>query len=523
MQTTWDVVIVGAGHNGLVAACYLAQAGLRVQVLERLPHAGGATLSQPVFDGLDARLSVYSYLVSLLPRQIVRDLRLRFTTRRRAVASYTPLIEQGGTARGLLLRNGAPAANRAALAAFSGSESESRAYQALDRRLLEFARIVWPTLTEPLPTKHALREKFASPALRQTWDALVERPLGEWIEAQLNDDALRGAVFTDAKIGVSTYPHDPSLLQNRVFLYHVIGQGTGEWRVPVGGMGALVDALLRRARGLGVQITTAAQVLSVQPGGKTSAVTYRQGEAETSLDARFVLFNCSSDVANRLLPGVYAEEQVEGSVFKINMLLRRLPRLKDPAAHPAEAFAGTFHVHEGYAHMLDAYRAAQTSTLLRRIPAEMYCHSLTDPSILGPDLRQQGWQTLTLFGLDVPYHWFNGRNDALREGLTAIFLDSINDFLAEDIRDCLALDAHGQPCIQSKTPLDLEQSLALPRGNIFHGNLSWPFAERDDDAGRWGVETAFPNVFLCGSSAKRGGAVSGIPGHNAARRVLEVR
>ena len=108
----------------------------------------------------------------------------------------------------------------------------------------------------------------------------------------------------------------------------------------------------------------------------------------------------------------------------------------------------------------------------------------------------------------------------MKEEITRNFLRSINRFTAQDIEDCLARDAAGNPCIEAKSPLDLENSLGLPQGNIFHGNLTWPFAEDAGEAGTWGVETRYENVFLCGSSAKRGGAVSGIPGHNAAMKVL---
>lgn len=519
-QTFYDALIVGAGHNGLVAACYLAMAGQRVLVLEKNAVVGGATRSQAIFAGVEARLSVYSYLVSLLPEKILADLGLDFHTRRRAVASYTPVAKAGRQA-GLLISNASEAVTRESFARFTGSEREYQGYRALDEKLSLFAQKVWPTLLEPLLPKAELRARFETPAEQRAWDYLVEQPLAALIEDHLEDDTVRGAVFTDAKIGVATYPEDPSLLQNRTFLYHIIGQGTGEWRVPVGGMGALVDALEAKARALGVEIKTSAEVLAVDHSPRVSVAYFTERGAESAAKARWVLFNTSSDVANRILRGTYAEPQVEGSVFKINLLLKRLPALKDPAVSPAEAFAGTFHLYEGYEQMKASYRAAQEGALPERLPGELYCHSLTDPSILGPGLRAQGCHTLTLFGLDVPYHWFAQDNAATRAAVLAKYLSAINDFTAEDIRGCLALDANGAPCIEAVSPLDLETSLGLPRGNIFHGNLAWPFAETEEEAGTWGVETRYPSVLVCGSSAKRGGAVSGIPGHNAARKVLE--
>jgi phytoene dehydrogenase-like protein len=519
-QLDYDAVIVGAGHNGLVAACYLAQAGLSVLILEKNERIGGATYSKRVFPGVDARVSVYSYLVSLLPQKICSDLGLKFETRRRAVASYTP-VERDGLHRGLLISNVSEAVTRESFRAFTGSERDHRRFQALQEKLEIFARIVWPTLLAPLPSKRALRDQFQSRAERDVWDYLVEKPLAALIEDHLDDDALRGLVFTDAKIGVHTYPDDPSLLQNRTFLYHIIGQGTGEWRVPVGGMGALVEALRNRAQALGVRIETSAEVVRVDHGLPVSGVAYNRHEKQTTVNGRFVLFNSPSDVVNRCLSGAYSEDRVQGSVFKINMLLKKLPAVKAVGVDPADAFSGTFHLNEGYEHMKASYQNAQSRVVMEGLPGEMYCHSLTDPSILSKDLQEQGHHTLTLFGLDVPYDWFIRNNEQKRDEITQNFLRSIQYFIREDLTECLAVDAKGKLCIEAMSPLDLESGLGLPKGNIFHGNLTWPFAEDDKEAGAWGVETHYDNVLICGSSAKRGGAVSGIPGHNAAMKVLE--
>ncbi len=131
----------------------------------------------------------------------------------------------------------------------------------------------------------------------------------------------------------------------------------------------------------------------------------------------------------------------------------------------------------------------------------------------------QGCQTLTLFGLHTPARLFERDNDAVREELLKSTLAQLDAHLAEPLTDCLATDADGRPCIEAKTPLDLERDLRLPGGNIFHRDLSWPYAQ--EGTGRWGVETRHGNVLLCGAGAVRGGGVSGVPGHNAAMAVLE--
>ena len=521
MTKSYDAVIIGAGHNGLIAACYLAIAGMRVLVLEKNETVGGATLSKYSFPGIEARLSVYSYLIGLLPGKILDDLGIRLEIRPRAVASYTPVLRDGRH-EGLLISNLSEDITRRSLIELTGDDREYLRYKKLQSRLAIFAQKVWPTLLAPLPSRRALRAQFRTIEEKRIWEYLVEEPLAALVEEHLMDDTLRGIVFTDAKIGVPTYPEDPTLLQNRTFIYHIIGQGTGTWRVPVGGMGALVDALRSRALGAGVVIKTSAEVVNVEPGLSYNQVHFIQNEQEASVGARYVLFNTASNIANRCLPGVYAEDQVPGSVFKINMMLKRLPRLKDGRVSSIDAFTGTFHLYEGYEYMRATYRQSQAGARLGRISGEMYCHSLTDPSILSKDLQEQGYQTLTLFGLDVPYDWFVSDNEGVKAELTGKYIAAINDFTVDDIADCLAIDANGHPCIEAKSPLDLETSLGLPRGNIFHGNLTWPFAENDDDVDTWGVETNFENVVMCGSSAKRGGAVSGIPGHNAAMYVLNL-
>jgi phytoene dehydrogenase-like protein len=145
---------------------------------------------------------------------------------------------------------------------------------------------------------------------------------------------------------------------------------------------------------------------------------------------------------------------------------------------------------------------------------------LTDNSILSKELQDKGYQTITLFGLNTPASLFDSDNDQTREKVKALYLKGLNSFFSEKIEDCLAKDIDGNLCIEVKTPLDIAESVFLPRGNIFQRELQWPFAERSQEVGKWGVETEIANVFICGAGAKRGGGVSGIPGRNAAQAVL---
>ncbi|MFC9889460.1 phytoene desaturase family protein [Streptomyces pilosus] len=510
---TYDAVIVGGGHNGLVAAAYLARAGRSVLVLERLDHTGGAAVSTRPFAGVDARLSRYSYLVSLLPRKILRDLDVDVRLSTRAISSYTP-TERGGRPTGLLV-GGGEQRTREAFARLTGSDREYLAWQRFYDLTGRVARRVFPTLTGPLPTRDELRRAVDD---EEAWRIVFEEPLGIAVEERFADDLVRGVVLTDALIGTFADAHDPSLAQNRCFLYHVIGGGTGAWDVPVGGMGALTDALADAARAAGAVVATGHEAVRVDTDGRTAEVTHRTADGEGVVGARHVLVNASPRELARLT-GDTPPPPAEGAQLKVNMLLQRLPRLRDSSVDPREAFAGTFHIAEGYGQLGTAHAQAAAGELPAAPPSEIYCHSLTDPTILGADLAARGFHTLTLFGLHTPARLFERDNDAVRGELLTSTLAQLDAHLAEPLADCLATDADGRPCLEARSPLDLERDLGLPGGNIFHRELSWPHAQ--EGTGRWGVETRHANVLLCGAGAVRGGGVSGVPGHNAAMAVLE--
>jgi len=516
-----DVVIVGGGHNALVAAAYLARAGHSVVVLERLDRFGGAAVSERPWPGVDARVSRYSYLVSLLPRTILDDLGISLGLRRRRYSSYTPL--PGDPTRGILVDNGDADATATSFARSTGDPREAERFAAFGRRLHPLATGVFPTVTEPLARSAAVRERVGDDAL---WEAIVTRPLGAMLRDGLATDLARGIALTDGLIGTFATADDPSLRQNRCFLYHVIGGGTGDWDVPVGGMGQLSAALEHAARAAGAELRANASVTAVTPDGE---VRLSDGSA---VAGRLVL----SGVGPALLRGLLRAGGVdtvdgdppEGAQVKVNMLLTRLPRLRDDRVAAEAAFAGTFHINETLTQLDAAHATAAAGGIPDPLPAEIYCHSLTDPSILGPELRASGAQTLTLFGLQVPHRLARDAGDpgALRDALRDAALSSLDAVLAEPIADCLFQTREGEPCLEVRTTGDLEDELGMVGGDIFHGPLAWPWADEDEPldtpAQRWGVETPHPQILLCGAGARRGGAVSGIGGHNAAMAAREL-
>ncbi|MCU1481195.1 MAG: hypothetical protein JWQ19_1981 [Subtercola sp.] len=559
-----DIVIVGGGHNGLAAAAYLARAGLAVTVIERLPSTGGAAVSTAPFAGVDARLSRYSYLVSLLPPQIVDDLGLDLTFAERRYSSYTPV--PGDPAHALLIDTADLEATRESFAGI-GAGDDADLFHEFYRHCRDLTEKLWPTLTEPLRRRTDARELVGAD---NTWHAMIERPIGEIITRHLQNDVVRGVIATDALIGTFARLDDPHLQQNVCFLYHLIGQGDGSWNIPIGGMGTVTDELRRVALEAGASIVTGAEVTAVRmPGGTGSdcSVSFQLDDTSHAIRAHTVLANVAPVELNRLLGAGGASATLpvlsapEGAQVKVNLLLSRLPRLRDEKVTPEQAFGGTFHINETYTQLDAAYDQALAGRAPNPLPCEIYAHSLADASILSPELQAAGAQTLTVFALHVPHrlaaaavapasearaqasagaHAPAGGDAPAEAGATAAaaaahaafraeaqaaVLASLNSVLAEPIEDCLLLDANGEPCIETKTTLDIEEALRMPGGNIFHGPLSWPFADDDEPldspAERWGVATAHPQLLLCGSGARRGGAVSALGGHNAAMAVLE--
>ena len=213
----FDAIVVGGGHNGLVAASYLAKAGKSVLLLEANSELGGATASVRAFPEFDARVSRYSYLVALLPDQIIADLGLNFQTWGRDVSSYTPYV-RAGIHDGLSVSTIWDAATEESFFRLTGSHREGEVWREFYGEIAEFARRSAPLMLAPLMTRSEMRQVID---MEHVWDYMIERPIGEIIEERFADDVVRGVVLTDALIG--TFVDSQMIQANICFLYHLIG------------------------------------------------------------------------------------------------------------------------------------------------------------------------------------------------------------------------------------------------------------------------------------------------------------
>jgi phytoene dehydrogenase-like protein len=496
----YDAIVIGAGHNGLVAAAYLARAGQRVLVIERRDILGGAAVSENVWPGWT--VSTASYVCSLLDPQIVDDLALRkhgYDAYRKEPASFTPLLD----GRSLLLGSN-DAQNAREIAAFDPDDVAG--FAAFEHEATRLGSLLFDAFEAEDPGSVRFDD-----AARATLDgsaaALVER--------YVRTPVLGATLVTDGVIGTYAGPRDAGTAY--VLAHHYAGRALGvqgAWGFVRGGMGSISRALALVARIAGCDFRTSARVRHIlMRDGRAYGVALDDG---TEFEAPVVLSNADpvATFGEMLAPGdlppslarQLAGWRIEGCSLKLNLALGALPDFtaRPGNASPQPHHRATIHVAPSIDYLQTAHDDARVLGASPAPMLECFMQTPTDAS-----LAPAGKHLLSIFAQYFPYHRADGPwTDTKREAAADAIVAPIAQY-APNITS--AIEAR-----QILTPPDLEARFGLHGGHIFHGELL-PGQIFGD---RFATVTPIPGLILCGSGAHPGGCVSGIPGLRAARAVL---
>ncbi len=520
----YDVAIIGGGHNGLVCACYLAEAGKRVIILERRPVVGGAAVTEEFHPGF--RNSVASYTVSLLQRKIIRDLKLEdhgLEVVLRPYSNFLPLPEGTG------LRTGADLAEtQAQFRRFSARDAER--LPAYYDMLEEGASLLRDLLLEAPPNvgggladvMSALKlgnrfRRRGRTAQRDILD-LFTKSAGELLDDWFESDAVKAVFGFDAIVGNYASPYTPGSAY--VLLHHVFGEvngQAGQWGHAIGGMGAITQAMAREADARGVTIRTDAAVESVLVrNGRTAGVTLTEGE---SIEADAVAANVNPSLLfDRLVAPEHLPDDFRNRMrryrngsgsFRINVALSELPEFPSaPADDPCGGSRSGIIMAPSLDYMERAYFDARRQGYASEPVVEMLIPSTVDDS-----LAPEGQHVASLFCQQFAPQPETGWAALKAPAVEAIF-DTVQRF-APNFREALL-------GYRALSPADLEAEFGLIGGDIFHGamGLDQLFSARPV-LGHGDYRMPVEGLYLCGSGTHPGGGVSGAPGHNAAQAMLK--
>ncbi len=498
----WDVVVVGAGHNGLTAAAYLAAAGRRVLVLERRDRVGGACSLEQPFPDPGWRISPCAYLVGLLHPLIVGELGLRRRGYRVHVVDphlWCPFAD--GTSIALWED---PRRSAAAVAELAPGDVEGYlAYGALFERIRQALRAGRrDTWVGAAPTRAEIEELLG--ADREAVEVVFEASIADVVERHVKDERLRTALHGQGIIGTFAGPRDPGTAA--VHLMHSSGtiEGLpGAWGYVEGGMGQVSFALADAAMDAGAVIATGVEVGAVVPGEGVrlnGGETVRAPVVVSNADPRTTLRLCPGDVDPSFAERVAAWRS-ESPVLKVNCALERLPPFPQASAG-VEPHRAMVTISTGIDDTQSAYRAARRG---EPAPAwcELYFHTAYDPSV-----APAGGHAMSVFAQYVPYRLAAGDWSSRREEIADAAVAAIARF-APDVAGCITNR-------QVLGPPDVEERIGLSGGHIFQGEC---LPEQMWDR-RFSPRTPVPGLYLCGAATHPGGSVIAVNGRNAAMAVL---
>ncbi len=521
----YDVIVIGAGHNGLTCAGYLARAGLRVKVVERRHVVGGAAVTEEFHPGF--RNSVCSYVVSLLNPKIIRDLQLGkfgLTILDRPSGSFC-LLPDGDH---LHVSRDASVA-RAEIARFSGKDAA--VYDAFDRELTDMARVLREIVQQPAPNMGGgladlwsalkLGNRLRKLSLRQqaTLADLMTMSVGDYLDRWFESDPIKGDFGYEGIVGNMVSPYHPGTAY--VLLHHAFGEVNGRtaaWGHAKGGMGAITQAMARSAEAHGAHIEVSSPVREViVEGGRARGVVLEDGR---SVRARAVSANVNPkllflklmDAAS--LPEDFRQRmsswRCRSGTFRMNVALRELPRFASLDGKNDEArLTGTINIAPSLAYLDRAYDDAKAGGWARE-PVISMCL----PSLLDDTLAPRGCHVMSLFCQHFNPVLSGGRSwDDVKEQVADLVVQTVTRYAPNFSGSIVGR--------QVLSPLDLEREFGLTGGDIFHGalHLDQIYSLRPA-AGYADYRTPVSGLYLCGSGAHPGGGVTGLPGHHAAQAIV---
>src|SRR6187401_3454599 len=524
MPSKFDAIIIGAGHNGLTAAAYLARAGRKVLVLERRHLVGGAAVTEEIFPGF--KFSVCSYVVSLLRPEIIRELEL--------AKHGLEILPLDGTFTPMptgdyLWRMNDHARTFREISRHSRADAE--VYDEYGRAMVDMGRFAKDILamTPPDPFSMKLRELRSLGDLGRRFRALSDHDranqlqlltmsavdfLDQWFET----DVLKATMAASGIIGTFLGVRSPGTAY--VLLHHYMGEIDGafrSWGLSRGGTGAVSNAIAAAAREVGVEIRTETSVSRIRTkNGRATGVVLENGNeiaanvVVSSVDPNltFLKFMDERELPSDFVEGV-RRYKYRGSSGKVNLALDALPNftcMPGPGPH----LRGAISISPSIDYMERAYDDAKYGQFSRRPYIDMVIPSLTDPSVAPP-----GKHVMSCFVQYAPYHLKEeGGWDAHREAFGDTVINTIAEY-APNIKDIIL---HRQVL----TPLDIERDFGLSEGNIFQGELTLEQLFFLRPAPGWAqYKTPVQGLYMCGSATHPGGGIMGAPGRNAAMRIIK--